>query len=168
MFFFNAFRGNHRAVGNITRTAEFNFYFDPEAAHVVLNESTCPIKVVTWETCLESSLMIPMKWRMHALSGNNNPMCRLLDPVEEKCYKNSIYENWVCCDNFLAVTYILPEIIKKQTKFNATVELAGKHVRGLMVLDHLKIEKPNVEIIEEIDLERYKNFMLSICGHNVQ
>ena len=162
------YSGNHRGVGNITRCAEFNFYFDPEAANIVLDEATCPIKIVTWETCLDSSQMIPLKWRMQALAGNNNPMTQLLDPVEKKCYTNSIHKNWICCDNFLAVCFILPEIVKKKTKHHATIELGGKYTRGQMILDHLHVEKKNVEIIEEIDVEKYMKFMLMICGHDVE
>ena len=124
--------------------------------------------MVTWETCLDTSNLIPLKWRLDVLGGNENPICQLLREVEDKCYTNSIYKNWTCCDNILAVSFILPEIIKKQTKYHATVELGGKYTRGQMVLDHLGIENPNVEIIEEIDVEKYKNFMLLVCGHEVQ
>ena len=39
--------------GNITLSAEFNFYFDPEAANIVLEEFCCPLTLYTWELCLE-------------------------------------------------------------------------------------------------------------------
>ncbi len=43
------------AIGNTTSMAEFNFYADPEAAHVVLKklEGSQPLKttIVTWEMC---------------------------------------------------------------------------------------------------------------------
>lgn len=44
--------------GNVVPSAEFNFYFDPEAAYVVLNELCCPITIVPWETCLAH----PLSW----------------------------------------------------------------------------------------------------------
>lgn len=40
------------AVGNTPNTAEFNFYYDPEAAYIVLEKSKCPIMILPWETCL--------------------------------------------------------------------------------------------------------------------
>ena len=160
--------GNHRGIGNISRCAEFNFWLDPEAANIVLAEATCPIKIVTWETCLDSSQNIPLKWRLEVLAGNKNPLTNLLDPVEQKCYANSILENWICCDNFLAVCFILPEIILKKAQYHATVELGGEFTRGMLVLDHLHTEVNNVEIIQEIDVEKFKKFMLLVCGHDVQ
>lgn len=39
--------------GNISSCAEFNFYADPEAAHIVLHAFKCPIIVVPWKSCLE-------------------------------------------------------------------------------------------------------------------
>ena len=36
----------------MTVSAEFNFYFDPESAYVVLNQLGCPITLLPWEVCL--------------------------------------------------------------------------------------------------------------------
>ncbi|CAH1263162.1 Hypp2640 [Branchiostoma lanceolatum] len=42
-------------LGNVTPSAEYNFWCDPEAAHVVLEGyvSLFPITVVPWETCVQ-------------------------------------------------------------------------------------------------------------------
>ena len=40
----------------MTAAAEFNFYFDPESAYVVLNQLKCPITLVPWEVCERHSL----------------------------------------------------------------------------------------------------------------
>lgn len=45
-------------VGNETSCAEFNFYMDPEAAHIVFATLQCPITVLPWECCLEDSIKI--------------------------------------------------------------------------------------------------------------
>jgi len=43
--------GNMYGIGNITTTAEFNFYADPEAAFVVLDRlpKSCVGTIITWE-----------------------------------------------------------------------------------------------------------------------
>lgn len=52
--------GNYKGKGNISSCAEFNFYADPEAAHVVLSNFS-KITVVPWESCLEHGLSL-VKW----------------------------------------------------------------------------------------------------------
>ena len=42
--------GNYKGVGNVTISAEYNFFVDPYAAHIVLEEFTsCPTYLITWE-----------------------------------------------------------------------------------------------------------------------
>lgn len=48
--------GNHLGIGNVTHSAEFNFFTDPEAAQVVLYSAECPLNLLTWETCLETKI----------------------------------------------------------------------------------------------------------------
>ena len=45
-------------VGNYSRAAEFNFYADPEAAHIVLTKSKCPITILPWEPCMAEKFFI--------------------------------------------------------------------------------------------------------------
>lgn len=159
--------GNHQAVGNITRCAEFNFWSDPEAAHIVLAESKCPVYIFPWEPCLDASHSMPFDdWRVNQLASNNNKFTKLLDPVEIKAYRN-ILSCWTPCDNFLACCFINPKMIEKMEKRHVTVELSGVHTRGQLVIDHLKRNEPNAFIIEKIDVELFKNFMLWVCNHEV-
>lgn len=39
-------------------TAEFNFFSDPESAHIVLKEMRCPIVIVPYETYLKESIKV--------------------------------------------------------------------------------------------------------------
>ncbi|XP_030379198.1 probable uridine nucleosidase 1 isoform X2 [Scaptodrosophila lebanonensis] len=45
--------GNIVGKGNITKSAEFNFMLDPEAAHIVLERIKKPAWVLPWETCID-------------------------------------------------------------------------------------------------------------------
>lgn len=54
--------GNIKGVGNSSSAAEFNFYWDPEAAFIVLDSFPCKKTIVPWECCLEDSLaMTPVR-----------------------------------------------------------------------------------------------------------
>jgi inosine-uridine nucleoside N-ribohydrolase len=157
--------GNYLGVGNVSACAEFNFWSDPESAHIVFAESKCPITIFPWEPCIAAGDAMPFDdWRIKELAGNNNPYTNLLDPIEIKAYQN-ILPNWTPCDNFLASCFISRKMIKKSTIRHVTIELAGNHTRGQMVIDHLTKNPPNALVIEEIDVELFKKFMLWVCGH---
>jgi inosine-uridine nucleoside N-ribohydrolase len=52
--------GNKDGIGNVTASAEFNFYSDPEAANVVFKRlqglEEVKATIVTWELCRDSYL----------------------------------------------------------------------------------------------------------------
>lgn len=48
--------GNHLGVGNTVPAAEFNFYVDPEAANIVLENAVKPIYILTWEATLDTNI----------------------------------------------------------------------------------------------------------------
>lgn len=159
--------GNHCGVGNVTRCGEFNFWSDPEAAHIVLEESKCPIYIFPWEPCIEAAKAMPFdSWRIGQLASNRNPYTNLLDPVESKAYTN-VLKSWTPCDNFLASCFIVPKMIKKMEKRHVTIELSGNHTRGQMIIDHTRKEVPNAFVIEQLDVELFKKFMMWVCEHQV-
>jgi inosine-uridine nucleoside N-ribohydrolase len=49
--------GANSHVGNITPAAEFNFYVDPEAAHIVLSGGF-EVTLVPWDVCLEDGVLL--------------------------------------------------------------------------------------------------------------
>lgn len=48
--------GNHKGIGNISPWAEFNFFTDPEAAYIILENLKKPATVFTWETTLDTTI----------------------------------------------------------------------------------------------------------------
>lgn len=52
--------GNYRGKGNTTKSAEFNFMMDPEAAHIVLDNVKTPVTILPWETCDDQAFRITL------------------------------------------------------------------------------------------------------------
>lgn len=69
-------------------------------------------------------------------------------------------EFWETCDPLLVMAYLYPEDgVTEASEHNATVELHGIHTRGQLVLDHLKINAPNVTILERVNEKLFMDIM---------
>ncbi|KAJ8955605.1 hypothetical protein NQ318_001435 [Aromia moschata] len=148
--------GNHTAVGNVTSSAEYNFYMDPEAVYIVLECLKCPIFIFPWEPCLLPK--IDFEWRYNVL-GDRTPALRLLTRADRKVYAELDY--WIPCDAFLCFCFLDPEKhISKTSIHHVTIELHSCYTRGQVVLDHLRNKKPNVTIIENFHSELFKDLLL--------
>lgn len=154
--------GNFMGIGNVTRCAEFNFWYDPEAARIVITETQCPLHILPWEICLKASEFTPHDgWRFGVLNTVKSDIMELMDKIENKQSR----KNFTPCDAYMIACFAFPKMILKMKHHSATVELSGEYARGLMVLDHKLLTKPNVFVIEEIDVEMFKKVLLWVCGH---
>ncbi|XP_014271522.1 nucleoside hydrolase [Halyomorpha halys] len=154
--------GNYTGMGNITMTAEFNFYWDPEAAFIVLSELENKIVLLPWETCL--SVKVPFKWR-EELGNKGGKLMSLLNIIEGPIVartSNLGYKHWISADQLLAAIFINKDLIKQSKHIHATVELMGLLTRGQVVIDHLNSHKPNIQLITEVDTDLYKDMLLRL------
>lgn len=129
--------GTHSAKGNVTKTAEFNFHCDPEAAAIVLaacEEASTPALVVPWETTDECGL----EWHdFDRLFTLPSPTAMLFNRMwftaatllRERASRCAI------CDAYCVLALFHPEIIAASEKLHGSIELHGTLTRGMLVLD---------------------------------
>ncbi|KAJ9577209.1 hypothetical protein L9F63_006183 [Diploptera punctata] len=89
----------------------------------------------------------------------------LLNTIEKKIWEKSHFKTWFPCDALLAAVFLEPEIVTKSRTCHASVELHGTHTRGQVVLDHLRIKDPNINLIERVDVSTLKKMLLWAAGH---
>nr|CAD7594817.1 unnamed protein product [Timema genevievae] len=153
--------GNSEGIGNVTAGAEFNFYCDPEAAHICLHNMKCPITIFPWETAF-NHCRLSYEWRINILGAIKSPQAELMTKVERPMLEQKRYGFWGRCDPIAAAIAVNPQLATVVSERYATVELHGSATRGALVIDHLnKMDRePNVTIVTRVDVELYKSMLL--------
>lgn len=145
--------GNYQGKGNIMPSAEFNFYFDVEAAKIVLTEFVCKMYIITWELCMDSAL----PWKVYdKLREMPSAKAKLMKALESK-----LIDGWKSMGPYtisdeLAMTTVLRQQSITDSKYvSADVECNGSLTRGQMVVDWRNKwgKKPNVHIVTKMNTE---------------
>ncbi|KAL5273399.1 hypothetical protein ACFFRR_000251 [Megaselia abdita] len=157
-----AMGGNWRGRGNVTKSGEFNFYTDPEAAAAAFENNVKPITLLPFEPCVEGDFdCMSMEWRKTVFADTTDPAIRLLNRVEEKAVYHRPTKNWIECDIFLIALFLFPQsIITKSEIHSVSVETSGKHTRGQMVVDYRRETRENVNIIQEVNTHGIKQLVV--------
>ncbi|KAG8228827.1 hypothetical protein J437_LFUL008323 [Ladona fulva] len=150
--------GSVNGVGNVKPALEFNFYFDPEAANIVLSAATKPICLVPWES----------SWRQNVMGPIKSPAIQLLNKAE-RIY-NRTDDQWINADSFAAVLVLRREsstLAHTKTfcggnpQYAEVVVDCGK-IGGAVIVDYANNLKknPNIEIIEAFHPKIYEETIL--------
>lgn len=143
--------------------SEFNFFYDAEAAYIVLNDMK-KVTVLPFDTCVRDRLSWDFveKWT----GGNTKKSNFIRDSLgfDVKTAKTSGAKIFPKCDAYAVAMLIDPSIITKQEAAYVTVELSGQHSRAGLIVDWdgvLKKEK-NATLIMGIDMAKIQNLLLTI------
>uniref|UniRef100_T1JI57 Inosine/uridine-preferring nucleoside hydrolase domain-containing protein n=1 Tax=Strigamia maritima TaxID=126957 RepID=T1JI57_STRMM len=150
--------GNTEGRGNVTVSAEANFYYDPEAAYIVLNEIQCPITIAPWEMCLKHH----MSWEdREKLLSPNTKAANLISLIEHNVKKKSTeYEGYVLCDQFAMAAAISEKSVKSKIgPYHVSCEPQGHYTRGQMIIFLSHESRQNVHIIEYMDMHEVKKLL---------
>uniref|UniRef100_A0A0B6YRK8 Inosine/uridine-preferring nucleoside hydrolase domain-containing protein n=1 Tax=Arion vulgaris TaxID=1028688 RepID=A0A0B6YRK8_9EUPU len=143
--------GNIEGQGDFSSCAEQNFLFDPEAAHIVLQEITDAI-ILPYEIGQRHS--IPFKHLISCLNAGTEVSNFLIESVTPEELQHQAKMGVVTPEVFAVAMVIDSTIILEKEKVFATVELKGEYSRGLMVVDRRGFlnKEPNVYIVKNMDL----------------
>ena len=149
--------------GNVTPVAEFNFFADAEAAHLII-KSQLVTRVVGWDVCMSE----PFINRADIAHLNS------LGPLGEfavRCNATLIEFNkgwgkdgFDLPDPVTMVAALYPDIVTHQFDAYSTVEYKSENAYGQFIIDqlHLSDEPPNATIIVTIDARQWKEKLFQL------
>ncbi len=154
------------AHGNTASVAaEFNIYYDPEAAHVVFDawaKASQLIEVIDWEATIRH--VIPGDTLKRWLAFNT-PKSEFFQKITANLIK-WIVENrgqhmLYAADPLAMAVALEPDIVTRSEQHHLSIELVGTQTRGQTVVDWQDRlgKKANANIVLEVDIERFGALM---------
>ncbi len=150
--------GAFRVPGNTGPVAEFNYYVDPEAAHLVLN-SGVPVTVLPLDVTHQVVLMRKeMEYRARR-RASHVALTVLRMTKEYMLYHLATqgFNGGYLHDPMAAAIAVAPDLVKTRTA-HVDVETRGAFTRGMTVSDLQKPRTPKlatVQVAMAIDRERF-------------
>ena len=152
--------GNLYSGGNDFLCAEFNFGRDPESAHISLELLKCPVTLVTFEVC-KNNMKLPWEWYQKMID-RDTPRARFNKAIDEHATNRKVnvlkLPHFYSYDPLAVAVAVDPSIILASESHYCTVELAGSHSRGGLVVDRRKhLDKtPNVRLVTDVDTQKIR------------
>lgn len=150
--------GSNNGRGNITPSAEFNFYVDPEAAQVVLDAGFADLRIIPWAPLTLRDATLPRDG-YDRLGGLGTPLSaffrRMCDATID--YDESVGIDGSTHPDSLTLAVLLhPELVTASSRYRVDVEVGSALTRGMSVMAWEKFGlPPNAEVVEAVDREGF-------------
>ena len=159
--------GGYREV-NITPSAEFNFWIDPEAAKIVF-DSGCDITVVPLDATHAAAVSVEDAEKLRAKGTKAGRLTADIAAQRHRAYKHwqpMADVNTVPVHDALAVCAVLDERVLRDVRETwADVDISGGAADGMSIFDldrRDKSKKPNVKVALGADKALFTEMLLKI------
>lgn len=148
--------GAVRGIGNVsTITAEFNIFYDPDAAHVVFSEWPM-VTVSDWQATVDNALTAD---QLDTLRAIDTPKGKFFHAITARGKERMVRLNrpgYFIPDPLAMAAVLEPETVTHSEQRYIQLELAGQLTRGQTVVDWYGRtgKTPNATIITRLDMGR--------------
>lgn len=152
--------GGSVGFGNITPSAEFNIFIDPEAADIVF-KSEIPITMVGLNATQKAIITID---DINNIKSQGGKIAVLVSQMLENLMKYHSLEGFQGCylhDPVAVCAVTNPEILKTEL-LHVDIELKGEHTTGMTVVDiYNRLNKnKSAQVALDIDKQAYINLII--------
>ncbi|GAB4007375.1 pyrimidine-specific ribonucleoside hydrolase RihA [Spirosoma migulaei] len=148
--------------GNMTPTAEFNIYVDPEAASIVFN-SGVPITMCGLDVTHKALVFQEDIERFRSIGNQSGKVVAELMDFFSIFYRRERpeLEGGAALHDPCAIAWLIDPTMFTSKSCFVDVEVAGKLTLGTTVVDFFDVLKktPNTEFVYDIDREKYINLI---------
>lgn len=150
---------------NITPSAEFNIYVDPEAAKIVFH-SGVPIVMIGLDVTNKARLSFEDIEKIEKMNGKISKVVAPLLKFFANANKEFFGFDGAPIHDALTIAYLIDETILKLKNYFVDVETFGELTRGRTVVDVYNVlgKNKNALVAVEVDIFKFKKMILDMLN----
>ncbi len=161
--------GAVNTIGNDTPSAEYNFWVDPDAAKVVVDELDATL--VDWGLCQRQGTLQGPQLEAIGTAAEASRFAEFFITVSERIREHTRERHGVDAttqpDSLTVALFAYRDLVTRSTAHFVDVDEREGMTRGYSLVDELSVldESPTTEVIEEIDEDGFAALFIDMLLH---